>query len=123
VGNTLGGVDTMIQGPRREFVAIIANRIVADRNMTNAVLAISNQNRQLRSCEADVAVLNGALQSTLAAKSELSTHIGQLQDTILNMQGKVSANKAWATVGKVGVITVVATGVVVGAIAIKQAFD
>jgi len=63
--NPLGGIDTLIQGPRREFVTIVSNKLVADQNTRLAVLAIASLNKQVHSLEAEASVLDNALQSSL----------------------------------------------------------
>lgn len=113
----------MIQGPRREFVMIIAKRIVADQNTTNAILAIGKLNQQVRSLELDLSALSASHQSILTTKSEQADLIGQLREDVDDWKTLAHANKAWAQVGKVGTITVVVTGIVVGVIVLKREFD
>jgi len=121
--NPLGGIDTLIQGPRREFVTIVSNKLVADQNTRLAILAIASLNKQVKGLEADVSVLSDALQSSLKVSSERVDMIGKLQEDVSDWKTLAHSNKGWATIGKVATFTVgigvVATVVVV----VKREFD
>lgn len=121
--NPLGGIDTLIQGPRREFVTIVSNKLVADQNTRLAILAIASLNKQVKGLEADVSVLSDALQSSLKVSSERVDIIGKLQEDVSDWKTLAHSNKSWAIIGKVATFTVgigvVATVVVV----VKREFD
>lgn len=122
VENPIGGVDTMIQGPRREFVMIIANRVVADQSILNAVQAISNLHKQIWSLEGEVKIVRGSIDNCLADNADLSLAIGVLREENADVKTFAHAQKGWATVGKVQTIIIVVAAIIVSVIVIKTEF-
>ena len=112
----------MIQGPRREFVMIIANRVVADRSIMNAVQALGNLHKQIWSLEGEVEIIHGSLQNCLDANEKLSKSIGALREENTDIRTFAHAQKGWATVGKVQTIIIVVAAIIVSVIVIKTEF-
>jgi len=102
VSNSLGGVDTLIQGPRREFVLMATYRLITDDNMGNVVRQMSAKNKVIMSLENELSFKNKALIECANSAQERFDEMGRMQSERNEALERSASQKGWATVGRVG---------------------
>lgn len=112
------GKDTLVQGPMSDLVLMAANREIEKRMTVNFAFRISESNSKIRGLEIENSVLRISRDSAVKGKGESDAEVAKCRQDLIGCGIAGAKNKGWATIGKVGTITVCAGIAVVGATAI-----
>lgn len=114
---TVTSSDTSVHMPLRTFSNIAALRMGADELLTIRAENIHQYNRELRKCNDELKILNGALSDAAEENWRLKLQVQEDQENLTKCAEKRERLKTWATIGKVVVIS---TGVTLGVIVYQQ---
>jgi len=103
----LVGSDTLVQGPRREFVMFAANREVSDVTVRNFAFRMNQKTKIIRSLEEELDFTRLSRDEAVATCRERLDEIGRLKKDLDTCNEKKASQRTWATIGK-------GTGIVVG---------
>lgn len=115
--------DSMVHGPYGDFVLMYANRQVEKEMKLNLWRSYHAQRKLSNSLTFENDILRSALEGLNRELSELTTMITDERWNRAQCESKKSALKGWATIGKVGTVVIVGSGVVVGIIALNREFN
>lgn len=110
--------DTLVQGPYNDFVLFGANREVADMISDNCFYRLIEKNKQIASLTEEKDMIAGWRAALIHDNAVLESDLAGKNMAILNCREEAAANKAWARVGRIGVVTVCVGAAVVGTVAI-----
>ena len=114
----LVGSDTLVMGPRSEFVLMASKRIVVDNMQTNAIFQISRLNKIVSSQDAEIDFLHRAMNAQADEVRLMAGERNGLREDLNDCRIHAAKDKGWATTGKVavGIVSVGVLGVITVAV-------
>jgi len=119
----LVGRDTLVQGPRSEFVLFGAKRIVSDNLRRNYAFRMAEEIKKSQSLEAELDFTRTSRDAAVMTANGRLAEIGRLRTDLDACQKQCARDKGWAQVGRTGTVVICVGVAVVSTLLILDAVN
>ena len=114
----LVGRDTLVQGPRSEFVLFGAKRMVSDNLRRNYAFRMAEEIKKSQSLEAELDFTRTTRDAAVMTSNSRLKEIGLLRTERDECRKQCAKDKGWAQAGRIGAVVVCVGVAVIGTVAI-----